>query len=201
MIANKLELDIIRLYDSNFVNLFSINQISRLLNKKYPYINKKVKGMIKEGILKKTIVGKSHLCSLNLKSRKAVLLMALNEISKLEKGIKNKKEARAGRKAINEIADKISEFVNKNILMVNIFSVVVSDRRIVFIVDDKKKRRLIFSEFENAEVVEKDEFLDMLVYDESIIKNHIVVYGVENFFELVSIASDELKREYSPIKY
>ena len=85
MIENRLELDIISLYDNNLKSLFSINQISKKLDKKYPYINKKVKQLIKSDILQKINFGRSHLCSINLDSDRAIILLSLNEIRKKER--------------------------------------------------------------------------------------------------------------------
>ncbi|MEK6967293.1 MAG: hypothetical protein AABX51_01540 [Nanoarchaeota archaeon] len=84
MIGNDLELDIITLYADDLTAGFTILQISKLLKKAYPYINKKSNEFISEGIFRKTVVGKSYLCRLNLASNQTRILLALIEMKKLE---------------------------------------------------------------------------------------------------------------------
>ncbi len=84
LIGNELELKIIGLYESDLSAGFTILQISKLLGKAYPYINKKVNEFISEEIFRKTVVGKSYLCRLNLGSNQTKILLSLIEIKKLE---------------------------------------------------------------------------------------------------------------------
>jgi hypothetical protein len=95
MAKNTLESEILRLYADNLVNLFSINQIAKKLSRKYPYINKKVGMLISSGILKKIVVGRSHLCSLNLDNPKTVLALAMAELE-LQKSIPELRRIKQG---------------------------------------------------------------------------------------------------------
>lgn len=185
MVENKLEQEIIQLYDTNLVNLFSINEISKKLNKKYPYINKKVTSLIEEGILNKIVVGRSYLCSLNLQNDKTIILLSLNEINKRCKAK----------------MPEIETFVSKNNIQFSIISVVKSDDSTIFIVNDLKVRMMIQRAFEDAIVVNKDEFTSLLFEDPEIFRKHVVVYGHQNFFEMIRGCISELKNEYSPLRY
>ena len=79
MIGNKLELDIIRIFNRDITALLSINQIAHKLKKAYPHINAKVNDLINEGILNKRQIGRSYLCSVNLDNDKCVELARAND--------------------------------------------------------------------------------------------------------------------------
>ncbi|MFW5990880.1 MAG: hypothetical protein ACOCQX_01495 [Candidatus Nanoarchaeia archaeon] len=184
MFGKDLTQEIIALYDSNLLNVFSINEISKKLGKKYPYVNKKVSSLIGENILKKIVVGRSYLCSLNLENEKTILLLCLNEI--------NKQPSHAG---------KVKQFIRRQRLESSIHSVVELQGRLIFILNELKPRRKIERYFENSTALDRDEFIDMLIENPGLFKNHTVVYGYERFFELITTSADELKRVYSPINY
>ena len=186
MIEKKLENDIIALYDSNLVNLFSINQISKKLNKKYPYINKKVTELLKRGILNKIVIGKSYLCSLNFNNEKTILLLNMHELQKKSR--------------LTDIK-KIEQFIDETRLRITVHSVISYRKNLVFVVENISDRREIQRKFRNCVVVDKKEFLDLLVEESQLFANHVVIYGVERFFELLKLELDELKRLYSPLKY
>jgi len=185
MFENKLEQQIIQLYDSNLVNLFSINQISKNLNKKYPYINKKVSQLLKKGIMKKIVVGRSYLCTLNFENPRTLLLLALNEINK--------------KKPV--IAGEITEFIKNSSLQVSVLSAVVFNKSLLFVVNDMRDRRPIQRRFPDAMIVDKQAMLDMLSVNKEFFTSHVVIYGYENFFSLLRLELEELKRLYSPLKY
>ncbi len=185
MLENKLEQEIIELYDSNLVNLFSINEISKKLNKKYPYINKKVTRLIEHNILKKMVVGRSYLCSLNLDNDKTIMMLALNEIAKRSKS--------------ND--PELEEFLRSNAIRMNILSVVRSDGMLFFVVSDLRSRRHIEKRFRGCTVVDQEEFEDILFENTKIFTDHVVMYGFEKFFEIIRAGQDELKRIHSPVRY
>ena len=185
MIENKLEQEIIQLYDRNLVNLLSINQISKSLNKKYPYINKKVSQLLKDGIMKKIVVGRSYLCTLDLENPKTVLLLAMFEMNK------NKPF----------MTDNVTEFVDKNSIQLSVLCVVEYNKRLLFVVNDLKDRRVIQRAFPDANVIDKTGFLDILSYEKELFTDHTVIYGYENFFSLIKMELQELKKTYSPLKY
>ncbi|MGM5482101.1 MAG: hypothetical protein ACQESF_01435 [Nanobdellota archaeon] len=184
MFESELVQKIVKLYDSNLLNLMSINEISKKLGKKYPYINKKVSDLIECGILKKTVIGRSYLCSLNLDNEKTVLLLALNEINKQDPDRKI-----------------VKDFICNYNLELSINSVVKNQGKLIFILNSLRERKKIERFFEGSLVLDKGEFVDMLIEDHSLFSNHCVVYGYERFFELIIFAREELKKVYSPIKY
>jgi hypothetical protein len=185
MVENKLEQQIIQLYDTNLVNLFSINQISKLLKKKYPYINKKVSELIDREIIKKIVVGRSYLCSLNLENPKTLILLALNEMEK--------------KKPTNTW--EIIRYVELNKLSLTILTIIESNKKLFFVVDDIRDRRPIQRQFTDVDVIDKQGLLDMLSDNKELFTNHTIIYGYENFFNLMRIELNELKRQHSPLKY
>jgi len=186
MTENKLEQDIIKLYDSNLVSVFSINQISKKLNKKYPYINKKINDLLKHKIMSKIVIGKSHLCGLNFFNDKTHLLLSLNEINKKSK-VKQ--------------TDAVTAFINRSFSDMCIHSVIFFDNTLVFVVDDLKQRRTIEKKFPESIIVDKEELIDLIIENKQLYSNHTVIYGNERFFELIKHNLDEIKRCYSPLRY
>ncbi|GIU70006.1 MAG: hypothetical protein KatS3mg002_1242 [Candidatus Woesearchaeota archaeon] len=89
MIGNKLEQSIIKIFEENLSNTFSINSISKILKKAYPNINKKSNYLIREGVLGKIEVGNSYQCYLNLSNDKAKILLAMIEINKKDSLIRH----------------------------------------------------------------------------------------------------------------
>ncbi|MBT3408935.1 hypothetical protein HN415_09750 [Candidatus Woesearchaeota archaeon] len=185
MAKNQLEKDIISLYDSNLVNLFSINQIATKLKKKYPYINKKVTDLINNKILNKIIVGKSYLCSLNFNNPETILLLSLQELKK--------------KKTIS--TENINNFIEKNQLNITIHSIIKYNSKLLFVIENLSDRRKIQREFIDCLVADKKEFLDLLSEEKKLFTNHTILYGAEKFFELLKIELNELKRLYSPLNY
>lgn len=182
----QIGLDIVRLYDSNLVNLFSINQIARLLGKKYPFVNKKVTQLIAASVLKKTVVGKSHLCSLNFESQEAVSMLC-------------RLEAEKGQNA--KFPKHLKRFIDSSLLRICIHCVVQSHGKLTFVIESLRDRREIERGFPGSRVIDKQEFIDILAEGDGLFTQHIVLYGCERFFELLRPALDELKKKHSPVRY
>lgn len=182
---NKLEQQIIALYNPNLVDLFSINKIATKLKKTYPYVNKKVTELLQRGILKKTIVGKSYLCSLNFENDETLLYLSMNELQK--------------KKAVD--AAELDSFAKENMLTLSIQCIVKSKNRLIFVIDDLKDRREIERRFEKAVIVDRKEFADMLIDEPELFKEHTVIEGRESFFRLLRTVLDELKKKHSPLSY
>lgn len=108
MIGNQLELSIIGLYSDDLTSGFTILQISKLLKKAYPYINRKVNEFIFEGILIRTIVGKSYLCHLNIENSQTTILLTLIQLKKLEAKLANEPETEALVAELNELRKQYS---------------------------------------------------------------------------------------------
>lgn len=186
MDAPKLEQQIIALYSDNLVNLFSINQIAKHLQKTYPFINKKVTQLLELRILNKIIIGKSYLCSLNFDNEKTVLLLAMQELEK--------------KRALPETG-AVATFLNENRLSLSIQLAVKYNGKTLFVVENIKDRREIQRVFPDAEVCDRKEFLDLLLDEPKLFTSHIILYGAERFYELLKIDLPELKRLHSPLRY
>ncbi|MEM4397307.1 MAG: hypothetical protein QW757_01625 [Candidatus Woesearchaeota archaeon] len=198
MTGNKLEKDIIEIFNRDISSFYTINQISKKLNKAYPYINNKVNSLIKEGILTKIVAGKSYLCTINLDSEKAIALLTLNEAEKKEKEIKNKK--------IKNIISEIKEIKNKfsiyTILYYNSFNEKENEKEtlketIIFVLDyinDKeaiKNSYPILNKF-NLIFFEIDSFENYLVKNYHLISKFIVLYSYEKYYEILNEIKNKL---------
>jgi hypothetical protein len=192
MLKKNIENEIIALYSSNLVNIFSINQISKLLKKKYPYVNKKASFLIENNILNKIEIGKSYLCSLNFNNDKTLFLLVFNEILKKESLKYN----------INNINnDFFEDYIKLKSIEYGILSVFFSDNKFIFILNDLKYRRKIEEIFHNSIIIDQNEFSDLLIEKSIYFEKFTVLYGYERFFELIKYNFEELKKVYSPLKY
>ena len=181
-----LEQQIVRLYKKNLVDLYSINQIAKKLSKKYPYINKKVGSLVSSGILKKMVVGRSHLCSLNLENPYTLVALSSAEIS-LQKKIPSFETIKKG---IDDLKYRISLLI-----------VISYGKKLVFVLESLRDRREVDHIFPGSIVIDRRQFLDLLLDDRELYENSIVLYGYEKYYELVTYELDEIKRRYSPLRY
>jgi hypothetical protein len=196
LIGNALEQEIIDLYSDNPSSLFSINQIATKLGKKYPYINKKVTILVKNNIFKKTIVGRSHLCSLNLQNDETIYLLILNEI-------KRKKETFevASQKAakILSYSCKVAKASGANLVLK------IKDE-IFFVVDKKEEvlpleKSIIPQMLQDLSpvIIDRAEFLSRLKKDPKLQEDKIIMLGFEKYYDCIREIEDELKIKYSRI--
>jgi hypothetical protein len=196
LIGNALEQEIIDLYSDNPSSLFSINQIATKLGKKYPYINKKVTILVKNNIFKKTIVGRSHLCSLNLQNDETIYLLILNEI-------KRKKQTF---EAASQKATKILSYSSK-IAKASGANLVLKIKDEIFFVVDKKEevlpleKSIIPQMLQDLSpvVIDRAEFLSRLKKDPKLQEDKIIMLGFEKYYDYIREIEDELKIKYSRI--
>ena len=195
MIGNELEQDIISLYSKDISSLYSINQIAHKLGKKYPYINKKVTLLIKNNIFRKTVIGRSYLCSLNLRNDETVYLLILNEIHKKTSELKQNPE-------LNEIID----YVDKAKKLINLQLVLKSRDRILFVLDKPEEKE----QFEKAivkqamkdykaEIHTKESFLKEMLKTKELHEKHTILHGYEKYYEYIREIEDELKLRFSKL--
>jgi len=171
MIGNRLEQDIVSVFQDDLSSIHSINEVSRKLKKPYPYIHKKSNLLIVEGILSKTVIGHAHLCHINLKNEKARILMALNEIRKKEDFIAKEKSHLV---LFQEIDRLISKF--------NFSTIVYYKRSIFFIASESGLRKSVLEDSiltrdYSLIFMTKEQFKDRLGNDEDLMKYHFVLYN------------------------
>jgi hypothetical protein len=195
VIGNELEQDIISLYSKDLSSLYSINQIASKLGKKYPYINKKVTRLIKSQIFKKTIIGRSYLCSLNLKNDETIYLLILNEIHKKTSELKQ-----------NPDLQGVMDYVDKARKLINLQLVLKSKDRIIFVLDKPEDKE----QFEKAvvkqamkdyktEIHDKESFLKELLKTKELHEKHTILHGYERYYDYVREIEDELKLRFSKL--
>ena len=195
MIGNELEQEIISLYSKDISSLYSINQIAHRLGKKYPYINKKVTILIKNKIFKKTIIGRSYLCSLNLKNDETIYLLILNEIRKKKAEL----EFDTNLPAVLEYIDKAKKIINLQL-------VIKSKERILFVLpttEDKEQfeKALVKQVMHNykTQIQTQEEFLKELLKNKELQEKHVILHGYEKYYEYIREIEDELKLKYSKL--
>lgn len=195
MIGNPLEQEIIELYSGNISSIYSINQIAGKLGKKYPYINKKVNLLIKGRIFKKIVIGRSYLCSLNLKNDETIYLLILNEIRKKKAEL----EAHPKLQGTLDYLDKVKKAIP--------IQLVIKSKESLFFVfeglDDKERFekgtfKQLFSH-QRIEALTKDSFLAMLVDDKDIQEHHIILHGFEKYYAYLKEVETELNLKYSKL--
>ena len=196
MIENKLDLDIISLYDRNLKSLYSINQISKRLNKRYPYINKKVNLLIQSNILQKVTLGRSHLCTLNLDNEETVILLSLNEIKK-KQGFHFKKR---------EALDQLMRSLKDSVSLYCVIALPSQEKdRVVFVCNlpDEKEEIAKHAGSFGLDVLaytKRELIAELSSSKNRMFDSHIVLYGYERFFELVNEACQDINQMYSSLR-
>ncbi len=192
--GSDIEQDIIALFDKNLKNVLTINKIASLLNKKYPYVHKKVNELITQGILQKKAIGKAHLCSLNLPEPRTMLALAHHELNKRDK-----------------LSHELKDFIEKILelkTIVPITCLVLHKKQTLYVViEDNSKIMLTKERIEHlerinlsCEIIGKEDLKRLLLDQQtSLYSNHIILYGFERFFELIAEISPQLEQAYNPL--
>lgn len=191
----KLELKIVDLLARNTERKFTINEIAKSLKEYYSFVHRTVNKLIKDNVITKEKVGKSHLCSINLRNEKTIILIQLSEIEKKNEFYNSNKEIKL-----------ILEDFIESVRLINPISIVLfgshvkgittkeSDIDILLISKTKAKIDKITKEMYakygkeiNVIVMDSEDFKrqkDKTLIKE-VIKDHYVLYGVEKFVNLV----------------
>ena len=195
MIGNDLEQEIIGLYIDDISSLYSINQIATSLGKKYPYINKKVTNLIQNKIFKKTIIGRSHLCSLNLSNDETVYLLILAEIRKKKKALEK-----------NPSLNTLLEYIHKAKRVVSIHLAIMHQKKLMFVLEDEKEKEQLNNAFVKQaaqgyqiEMYTKESFSQEILKNKELQEQHTILLGYEKYYEYVKNIEDELKLKYSKL--
>lgn len=186
-VPKKLDMEVIALYDSNLADMFSINRIASLLKKAYPMINRHVNGMIQRGILKKTIVGRSHLCTLNLARDETLMLLSYLEISKKERVKKN----------ISELASSLRELRRRR----SIRTAILSGKKVIVVLDNVLEAdsiREVLAYDGPIAFVDRSTIKRQLIESKELFRDHVVLFGYELFFDMVQEIKEHLHK-YNPL--
>jgi len=186
MIGNKLEQSIIEVFQNDLSSTHSINQVSKILKKSYPIINKKSNIFLNEGVLKKINIGKSYQCFLDLNNEKARVLMALNEISRKESFAQKNKNS-------DILMDELSQLSKK----FRIETVLLYKKSLIFVTPDVDKK----DDMMQLSILTKDYtmlFLDRSRFQEYFVDNkdlqryHIILLNVDLCLNMLSGVADRL---------
>ena len=88
----KIALKITDFLARNREKKFTMNEIAKAINEYYSYVHRTIQSLAREGVIMKEKAGKAHLCSLNVKTEKTVVLIQLSEIEKQVEFYKKNKE-------------------------------------------------------------------------------------------------------------
>jgi hypothetical protein len=192
MIGNKLEQSIIKVFEENLSETFSINSISRILKKSYPNINKKSHFLIKEGILGKIEVGKSYQCYLNLANDKAKIFLAMIEINKKDFFLQKNTQFHDVILELNQLSKKF-----------RIDTAVLHKKNLIFVFADAYKKEnkekileqtLLTQEF-NIVFLSRKEFQNQFLSNNDLRRYHHVLLNTETYVNIISEINESLMTE------
>ncbi|MGV8171698.1 MAG: hypothetical protein ACP5OA_03330 [Candidatus Woesearchaeota archaeon] len=186
MIGNKLEQSIISVFQDDLSSTFSINQVSKILKKSYPLINKKSNFFLHEGVLKKIDIGRSYQCFLNMGNEKTRVLMAMNELNKKESSIQK-----------NQILSGVTDEAYQLAKKFNIQTVVLYKKAIIFVMDDTRKKQdileiSVLTKDYTLLFFDKKGFQEYFVENKDIQKYHLILYNVDICLNLITEIADKL---------
>ena len=194
----RLELKIVDLLSKNKEKEFSINEIANALKESYSFVNRITNKLIMDKVIIKKKIGKSYICSLNLKNEKTLVLINLNEIQKKEKFYKEEKGLKL---ILEDVIENLRTFLKEDLISVVIFgshtkkeATKLSDIDLLLIV----KKRLDISRIIRESYAKYGKEINPVILTlkeaenqkskeiiKEIIKNHYILYGTENFVNFV----------------
>ena len=208
MKTSNFQIKLLQLFDRNFNSEFTINQIAKKTDFDYAYANREINKLIKKDIISKNTVGNAHLCSLNLKNDETIAIIFDYETHKKSRFYNGHKVLKA------HFLDFFREAKRYNIHSFVIFGSYASgketkksDLDILIILENKKQSDMMhkmindifkLSDAEiNPIVIGRKDFTEMLAnkiklnIGKEALKNHVILYGIERFWELVLGAKNE----------
>lgn len=184
MIGNKLEQSIIKVFEENLSETYSINSISKILKKSYPNINRKSHFLIKEGVLGKIDIGRSYQCYLNLANEKARIFLAIIEINKKDILVQKNPYMTGVIEEINQMNS--AHLIQTAILYKKSLILVMSEKRNK---DDIMEKTLLTQDF-NVVFLNRAEFKELFLKNEDLQKYHYVLINAENYVNILSEMND-----------
>jgi hypothetical protein len=186
MIGNKLEQSIINVFQEDLSSTYSINQVSKILKKSYPLINKKSNFFLQEGVLKKINIGRSYQCFLNMHNDKTKVLMALNEI--------NKRELYARKNTnFDSVVDELSQLAKK----FRIDTIILYKKTLIFVTSDTDQKNdiletSILTKDYNLLFFTKKIFQERFIEDKDLQRYHLILYNTDICLNLITSIADKL---------
>jgi len=168
------EQEILSAYGENPNAIYSINEISRRIGKAYPYVHKNVHALIARGVLKRYEVGRSHLCSLDLKNTHAILLLALNHAHKY---------------------DALPEHVKQRAQALVMYQEDID----VLLYHEIRDELIIVTKnpLSHIPTITPKQLKQQLLEDETLYAHHTIIAGYEYFYSI--LATTEITRRYHPL--
>jgi len=141
---------------------------------------------LKEGILKKINIGKSYQCFLNLDSEKTKIFMAVNELNIKEEFLKDNKE-------FGKVFDELSQIYKR----FSVDTIIYFKKNLIFILKDLSDKvsiseLTVMSRAYNHQFMTVQEFQALFLNDMELQKNHVVLFSVENYLQMLSEINDKL---------
>ncbi|MBI5066536.1 nucleotidyltransferase domain-containing protein [Candidatus Woesearchaeota archaeon] len=203
MMLTKFQQSIVALLASDITREYTIREISQVLRKNYRNTYESVQELIKNKIIHKKRVGRSDICSLDLKQEETIdSLVGAEELRKL-----------SFKKKHSSIKILLFELISKFKKYTSFFCMVVfgsyasgtarerSDLDLLMILPDIKQKNNFIKEMNLMQIttnvtispiiISENEFRDMLSSKQEInvgketIKKHILFYNSQIFWELV----------------
>ena len=190
----RLELKIIDLMSRNMEKGFTINEIAKTLDEAYSFVNRTIAKLAEDKVIVIEKVGKALVCSLNLDSDKTIALLHLDEVNKKESFYRENRE-------IKLVLEDFLEKIRKDIILAAVFGSYAkgtaaeeSDIDVLIVAKKKPETSKILREIhakygkEIAPVLmtlkELKKQKDKPIIKE-IIKYHYVLYGFEEFIDVM----------------
>lgn len=169
----------------------TMNQIAKELDESYSFVNRIIKKMINEDLIKKQKIGHSLLCKLNIKNDKTKALISLNEVNKKQEFLSKNKELKL-------ITDELKKIEAESIAIFGSYAKNTQTKESdidLFIVTEKKLDitnliRNIHAKYGREispliltkKQLEKQKNKPVI---KEIIKYHVILAGFENFINLL----------------
>lgn len=185
MLIGEVDREIIELFSEDIAAFYSINQIAKRLGKKYPYINRRVSFLIDQGILRKSVLGNTYLCSVNLGNDTTIAMLSLVEIER--RNVAAQKQA-----SLSRLSDEIKGSRG----YAGLVCLILSKERVISVYDTKKQAAAGTVKIKGlvGVSIDRQEFLELLCSG-GITKDHIILYGFERYFEMVREVEKELRSQ------
>ena len=178
--TTRVEQRIVEVFRTDIYQTLSIRSISIKLKKSYPHIYNACNSLIHEGVLRKVVIGRSHLCSLNLQSDKSIALLTLIEIT--AQGRRRLLIARSLVKDISQEFDVVTSFHD--------------GRNLVLVLDHIHDRDAILKMYPEINryrpvFIDSGKFIDGIERDSSILRDSVVLHSFEGYYRIILRAASK----------